>query len=75
MSKNVIYYPPSRQKVDQYARAVCKRLAETTDPSFNTPDIVRGLSAFLCVVTLICVHHLNKDNHVNTSKLLDRRGK
>jgi len=59
MPKRIIYSPPSRQVINDYARKVCERLAEKYGASYATPDAILGLSAFLQVSARIVTKHLN----------------
>jgi hypothetical protein len=54
------YYPTPGEVVDAYARAVCQRLGEEVDASFNTPETIREFSAFVRIVSIICAKHMNR---------------
>lgn len=57
--KDIKYVPPAPEVLEQVARGVCQKLAEL-DPSFNGPEIMYGLSAFLNVVARMHANRLNK---------------
>jgi hypothetical protein len=59
-SRHIEYYPTPGEVVDAYARAVCQRLGEKVDASFNTPETIREFSAFVRIVSIICAKHMNR---------------
>ncbi len=59
MTKRIVYYPPSRQTIEQYARKVCEKLAEQ-DITFLQPEVIDGFTNFLVLATKIQAKYLTK---------------
>ncbi len=57
MEPRRVFQPPSARTVDQYAQAVCQRLGQTVNPTFNTADVQQGFAAFLQTVATITADH------------------
>jgi hypothetical protein len=66
----VEYIVPAPEVLEQVARGVCQKLAES-NPSFNQTDVVYGFAAFLSVVARMHANHLNKLKHRVSSGSLD----
>ncbi len=60
-AKRIVYYPPSRQAVQEFARKVCERLGER-DASFLAPEVVSGLAKFIELAAKITAKHLNEES-------------
>ncbi len=58
--KNVIYYPPAAGDIQSFARSVCRELAGTIDPEFDTPEVHHELAGFITVIATIHSKQLNK---------------
>ncbi len=58
--RNIVYVPPPPEAVEVYSRAVCEQLGKKLDASYNTPETIRELSAFIQLVSSICAKHLNR---------------
>lgn len=67
--KFIIYYPPSQEVIDRFARDVCLHMAQRVDVVFNTPEMIRGFSAFIKIVACIYAKHLT--NHPNNITKFD----
>ena len=68
--KKIIYVPPAPEVLEEVARGVCKRMAET-DPSFQRSEIVYGFAAFLNVMARMRANRLNTLNESDDPNLLD----
>jgi hypothetical protein len=60
LPKRILYIPPSRQVVFDYARAVCQRLAETKGENFTKPEVINGFAQYIQLVSKILVTHMNR---------------
>lgn len=69
--KNAEYVPPSQDTLDEVARNVCRKLAES-DPSFNEPDVVYGFAALLSAVAKMHANSLNKRGQSVDQMFLDK---
>jgi effector-binding domain-containing protein len=56
---NITYVPPAPEVLEQVARSVCRKLADS-DPLFNEPDVVYGFASFLSAVAKMHANHLTK---------------
>ena len=52
----VVYSPPAPEALDVFARRVCRALGA----AFDTPDVVRGFSAFVQLAAEIQAKHLTR---------------
>jgi hypothetical protein len=68
--KRVEYVPPTADMIDEVARNVCRKLADS-DPLFNEPDVVYGFASFLSAVAKMHANHLNKLTKSNDRMSLD----
>lgn len=60
MSKRVVYQPPSRKIIDDYARHVCERLAETYGSGFTKPEVIWGFAQFIEFTATVWAKHLSE---------------
>ena len=68
--KRVIYCPPPRQVIDEYARRVCERLAERTgSKAYVEMEVILGFSRFLQLSADIWAKHLTKQYEEAGKKL------
>jgi hypothetical protein len=58
--KQIVYYPPSQETINQYAREVCQQLGQKLHPDYNAPQASRELAGLINLVALIYADHLNK---------------
>ena len=63
VKKRVAYCPPAPEVLSQYAREVCQELGQKLDASFNTPNMIRELAAFIGIVASIYADYMNKSLH------------
>lgn len=64
-AREVVYVAPPAEIVDEYARAVCTKLAERHGGQQANTETVRGFSAFIRAVVQTQVNYLNRrGNHV-----------
>ncbi len=57
MESRRVFQPPPARLVDQYAQAVCQRLSQTVNPTFNTADVQQGFAAFVQTIAAITADH------------------
>lgn len=69
MAKRIIYHPPPKKVVEDFAEQVCQRLAEMHDASYAKPAVVSGLARFLQLAGTILAKHLSSKDE--TEEKLD----
>ncbi len=69
--KNITYVPPAPEVLEQVARGVCERMAES-DPSFKRTDVVYGFAAFLNVMARMRANRLNSLKKAMIQRCLTR---
>ncbi len=57
MESRRVFQPPPARLVDQYAQAVCQRLSQTVNPTFNTADVQQGFAAFVQTIAALTADH------------------
>ena len=67
---NITYVPPAPEVLEQVARSVCERMAES-DPSFKQSDVVYGFASFLNVIARMRANRLNALRNSDNPTLLD----
>jgi hypothetical protein len=65
----ITYLPPSEKQIEQFAREVCEKLAQSGNAQYLQPEVVGGLTDFLAFVGELLAQALN-DGH---TELLDKR--
>jgi hypothetical protein len=68
--KNIMYVPPTPEALEQVARGVCEKMAES-DPSFKRSDVVYGFASFLNVMARMRANRLNALKNSDDLTLLD----
>ena len=59
-SKRIIYYPPSREAIDTYARRVCEGLSEKFGSAeYTKPEVIWGFARFVELSASILAKHLS----------------
>jgi hypothetical protein len=62
IDRKVVYYPPSEQLINRFAREVCTQLAQNGNDVYIKPEVVSGFAQFLNVIAQITAKCLNEDH-------------
>lgn len=63
-ARNVMYYPPPSEKIDQFAREACTQLGD----EFADPEIYRGFAHFVKALAKAYTNHLNRETEQTFDK-------
>jgi hypothetical protein len=61
------YVPPKSETIRAFARKVCETLAaQTNDPIYMRPDVIRGFAGFLELAAQVQAKRLNNEQLVDS---------